>query len=616
MKSKQIICFLITMMICLSVSPQIINTSQNSNWEQCAAKQGDTCRFVGNKIIKFGDNQRFVMRISRESLRCETSSFGSDPKPNQPKSCQFYNGTVAWKPCSSESAKCEFTGTKFVKYGSDWNIKIFTNGTDCITGVNCYTGEDFIPSDFYWKECAREHGSCKFNGTQVVRYGLGDNWVYFVATNSTICANQLLGDPLFGTVKVCQYQTINEDSCPNDAFLYGKQCVSKCPEGTSPTDDKKCRFTCPETKVLLTGTKSCLEECPNGYYVKKGECFPCGEGTYTSLDQSSCVSKCPDKQFYIKSAKRCYAYCPSLYKTILGTNECVYDCARNNLLLTADRRYCSDTCLEGQYKLGSECLFDCPYGLLRNARECVATCPEGSYKSADKRSCVSECREGSFLLKAVKQCLSTCPLNYLVSGNECVATCPEGSYKSADKRSCVSQCRDGNFLLKADQQCYTTCPLKYLVSENECVATCPEGSYKSADNRSCVSECRDGNFLLKADQQCYTTCPLNYLVSGNECVATCPEGSYRSYDNYECLTICPDDHFLYRTTGSCYSNCPANSFVFQNECVDSCPTGTVLSADRRNCVSSCYKSQYLLGIDNSCLFSCPLGFIDGTNECK
>jgi hypothetical protein len=512
-----------------------METSQSLCWDQCAGKDGDECKFIGHRLLRYGENDNYIIRLGNLRAKCDISYFGFDPSPNKLKSCHLYNGTVAWKLCSSDGIKCQFTGTKFVRYGAGsapngggWNIKIFTDGTDCNNlvfkdtlvnnGKSCYTGEDFDPSKFYWKYCAKDGERCNFKGTQVVRYGLNDSWVYYVGTDSTECNSRLLGDPSIGMPKICQIQAINEDSCPNDVFLNGKQCVSKCPDETFVSIDKKsCLTECPGTQVFLTRAKYCIEECPNGYFLKKRECIPCEAGTFTSLDQSSCVSKCPDTQFLIKSAKRCYAYCPSLYKTILGTNECIYDCAENNLLITADHGYCTDTCPEGQFKLGTECFFDCPYGYFRNGKECVAICPEGSYRSADNRSCVTQCRDGNFLLKADKQCYSRCPLYSLVSGNECVYSCPSGTYKSYDNYECLTKCPKDHFLYRNTNSCHSNCPANLFLLQNECVELCPTGTVLSADRRNCLSSCDKSQFLLGIYNSCFFSCPFGYSHGTNQC---------------------------------------------------------------------------------------------------
>jgi Flp pilus assembly pilin Flp len=57
-----------------------------------------------------------------------------------------------------------------------------------------------------WTFCADEHGTCDFSGTKQVRYGKNSSWNYGTFTNSVACDNDTFGDPLYGTVKECDYQ--------------------------------------------------------------------------------------------------------------------------------------------------------------------------------------------------------------------------------------------------------------------------------------------------------------------------------------------------------------------------------------------------------------------------
>jgi len=536
MKSFTIKCLLIAVMLSISLSSQSM-TSQNMGWEECASKENDDCKFVGHRLVRFGENGNFTYKLGEGNIKCSTSHFVIDPSPGKAKKCDFYSGNIVWRQCATNGGKCDFTGKKFVRYGNSsddqgrgWNIKLLADGTDCTNTVfqdstasktkTCWVGEDFNPSLFYWKYCTDQYSNCKFKGTQIVRYGgIRDSWVYFYGNNSVPCNDSVLGDPVFGYGKRCSYQAINEDSCPNDSFLNEMQCVSKCPEGTLiSVDNKSCLKECPGTQVFFTGTNNCVEDCPNGYYIKRGgECIPCEKGTYTSIDHSSCVSQCPDSHFLIKSTKRCHPYCPSNYKVILSTNECIYDCAENNLLITADHGYCTDICPEGQFKLGSECFFDCPFSYLRNGRECVPQCPEGTYRSADNRSCVTQCREGSYLLKADKQCYSRCPQLSYENGNECVYDCPAGTIKSYDNYECLTKCPKDHYLYKATNSCFSVCPGNLFISQNECVDTCPTGTVLSADKRNCVSNCGKNQFFIAAYNSCFYRCPYGYSHGLGQC---------------------------------------------------------------------------------------------------
>lgn len=56
-----------------------------------------------------------------------------------------------------------------------------------------------------WTDCAGEGGTCSYSGTRQVRYGANGSYAYKSATASIACTNAVFGDPIYGTVKSCQY---------------------------------------------------------------------------------------------------------------------------------------------------------------------------------------------------------------------------------------------------------------------------------------------------------------------------------------------------------------------------------------------------------------------------
>ena len=55
-----------------------------------------------------------------------------------------------------------------------------------------------------WQHCAKEKQICSFSGTTTVRYGAADSWSTLTITESTVCSNDVFGDPISGTAKTCQ----------------------------------------------------------------------------------------------------------------------------------------------------------------------------------------------------------------------------------------------------------------------------------------------------------------------------------------------------------------------------------------------------------------------------
>jgi len=57
-----------------------------------------------------------------------------------------------------------------------------------------------------WAKCADEGGRCDFDGTRRVRYGANGVYVYATFTDGARCSNDVFGDPLYGVAKSCEVQ--------------------------------------------------------------------------------------------------------------------------------------------------------------------------------------------------------------------------------------------------------------------------------------------------------------------------------------------------------------------------------------------------------------------------
>lgn len=58
-----------------------------------------------------------------------------------------------------------------------------------------------------WTKCADEGGRCDYSGTRQVRYGTTDKWAYKTALGSIGCNNSVFGDPAPGIMKSCYYSS-------------------------------------------------------------------------------------------------------------------------------------------------------------------------------------------------------------------------------------------------------------------------------------------------------------------------------------------------------------------------------------------------------------------------
>jgi len=124
--------------------------------------------------------------------------------------------TPTWTFCANENQTCTFSGTKLVRYGANGTYvqQTATNSINCnnatfgdpVFGVvkHCdYADGPATPPT--WTFCANENQTCTFSGTKLVRYGANGSYVQQTATNSIGCSNATFGDPVFGTVKHCDY---------------------------------------------------------------------------------------------------------------------------------------------------------------------------------------------------------------------------------------------------------------------------------------------------------------------------------------------------------------------------------------------------------------------------
>lgn len=98
------------------------------------------------------------------------------------------------------------------------NVYVYRVAAENAAGRSAYTNEAFKtilaqatpppPPATLWTFCANENNQCNFTGTKEVRYGA--NGVYFsrILSNGVLCANSVFGDPLFGTAKTCERQSL------------------------------------------------------------------------------------------------------------------------------------------------------------------------------------------------------------------------------------------------------------------------------------------------------------------------------------------------------------------------------------------------------------------------
>ncbi len=92
-----------------------------------------------------------------------------------------------------------------------------------------------------WISCANENQRCNFSGTKRVRYGAGTSWNEGNFSNGVACNNATFGDPIQGTLKTCQISEIGSDTAaptpPSGLKLTNLACKSAVLSWVAATDD-------------------------------------------------------------------------------------------------------------------------------------------------------------------------------------------------------------------------------------------------------------------------------------------------------------------------------------------------------------------------------------------
>ena len=130
---------------------------------------------------------------------------------------------LAWTDCAAEGGVCAFSGTRQVRYGANgsYAYKSGTASIACTNGVfgdpiygtvkTCQYASDVTSAPtpvVTWTVCSGENGTCSFSGTRQVRYGANGSYAFRTASSAIACNNDVFGDPLYGTVKACEYSSV------------------------------------------------------------------------------------------------------------------------------------------------------------------------------------------------------------------------------------------------------------------------------------------------------------------------------------------------------------------------------------------------------------------------
>jgi hypothetical protein len=177
----------------------------------CANEDG-RCSFSGSRYVRYGAEDRYVVRLMTDGADCTNAVFG-DPIFGVRKACYIESSIFPTQRCAEEDGRCRFSETRFVFYGAGerYVARPMTNSADCTNAVfgdvapnmrkACYlaAGSPVRGASV----CANEGGRCSFNGARYVYFGAGDRFAARLLTNGADCSNAVFGDPTPGVRKVC-----------------------------------------------------------------------------------------------------------------------------------------------------------------------------------------------------------------------------------------------------------------------------------------------------------------------------------------------------------------------------------------------------------------------------
>jgi hypothetical protein len=136
-----------------------------ATWTRCAV-EGGVCTVPTSVTVRYGANGTYAYKTVTGSVGCTNNIWG-DPLFGIVKACDYTSTTATPAPAPTPAP---------------------TPGTG-------------------WVNCASEGGVCTISGTRNVRYGANGSYYYKTVTGQVACNNNVWGDPIFGTVKACQYDS-------------------------------------------------------------------------------------------------------------------------------------------------------------------------------------------------------------------------------------------------------------------------------------------------------------------------------------------------------------------------------------------------------------------------
>lgn len=323
--------------------------------------------------------------------------------------------------CTSPCYSCSGTGT-FCNSCVNSTYKLYNN--TCLTG--CPNGY-YSDSSNVCQACSSNCYSCSLTSTSCT--SCNGNYLSAVTSSCVAasgCASYTYADSSTYTCTNCSVScvgcTINSTMCKtcstgyiiNTAYnsngSYPAQCTNQCPSGTANDTTNSlglgvgCRcntsacatctgtintcLTCQSGLYLLN--TACVSSCGSGYYISSGVCTSCPSGC-SGCSSSSICTGCSSSSYWIYQGY-CVNACPTYtsYAVSGGTPTCI-TCSNgctacqtstyctaclSSTYIDSDssgNQFCTSTCSNGKYVMGSRCSTTCDSGYTAVGSVCQST---------------------------------------------------------------------------------------------------------------------------------------------------------------------------------------------------------------------------------------------------
>lgn len=591
---------------CIDNCPEGFRKLSNNTCEKCP----DNCKICSNEITCSECLSPFVLKKSGKCA--EKCCVGFVAVSGICERCDDTNCEI----CTSdrECTKCQ----------EGLLLKIENNSSSCVKvcgeGYYIDSGKCLPCGDLNCLECTNSKDCKKCNND----LNLLNN-----SQCVTVCPDGMT--PKDGFCVVCEAgclicsQTTNTEclKCDDSKVLYNGDCLERCPEKYVKVSDQCSQ--CPENCLICSSKNidkcdicdkgfvvsndgSCDTSCKDGYLAVDGKCEPCSiDDCSLCLGSVNSCKECKPPKILSLTADKCLPSCPPGQYQLDGQcslcNNCPSCSDETGFCTACDKGFfltsqgtCKNECLDGQVKVGDDCL-DCRF-------ENCKICPQ------DSLDICLECKD-----------------NQLIYNNKCVEICPDGSYNLDDIR--CSACGDNCKTCEDNTECIE-CLSPFVNQNGVCKAECNNGFINiEGICVECGDSVRCNRCKANSLNEC-ESCKAGFVLLNGKCVTNCECNQFidHTIDGDVC-TNCKDHCKLCIDSSSC-QRCDSPFILQINDCVQECKDGYVrvgveckkcsnslcklCTSDDQNVCDEC-KDGYVLK-DNQCTDSCGLGYYAENKVCK